>query len=175
MAEEAPKENPMLRPRIGKVVVNICVGKSGEPLERAMRVLEELTGQKPCVRRAKKTIKPFGIRKGEPIACVVTLRGERAVEFLDRALEAVGRRLKASSFDEYGNFSFGIKEHIDLPGTKYDPKVGIFGMDVCVSVERPGYRIMRRKRCRAKVPRKHRVSREEAIRFIEKAFNVRVE
>ena len=175
MAEETPKQNPMLQPRIGKVVVNICVGTSGEPLERAMRVLEELTGQKPCVRRAKKTIKPFGIRKGEPIACVVTLRGERAVEFLDRALEAVGRRLKASYFDEYGNFSFGIREHIDIPGTKYDPKVGIFGMDVCGSVERPGYRVMRRKRCRAKVPRKHRVSREEAIRFIEERFNVEVE
>ena len=175
MGEEAPKQNPMLQPRIGKVVVNICVGTSGEPLERAMKVLEELTGQKPCVRRAKKTIKPFGIRKGEPIACVVTLRGERAVEFLDKALEAVGRRLKASSFDEYGNFSFGIREHTDIPGTKYDPKVGIFGMDVCVSVERPGYRIMRRKRCRAKVPRKHRVSREEAIRFIEERFNVKVE
>ena len=102
MAEETPKQNPMLQPRIGKVVVNICVGTSGEPLERAMKVLEELTGQKPCVRRAKKTIKPFGIRKGEPIACIVTLRGEKAVEFLDRALEAVGRRLKASSFDEYG-------------------------------------------------------------------------
>lgn len=175
MAEETSKQNPMLQPRIGKVVVNMCVGTSGEPLERAKRVLEELTGQKPCVRRAKKTIKPFGIRKGEPIACVVTLRGERAVEFLDRALEAVGRRLKASSFDEYGNFSFGIREHIDIPGTKYDPKVGIFGMDVCVSVERPGYRIMRRKRCRAKVPRGHRVSREEAIRFIEERFNVEVE
>ncbi len=175
MTEEAPKENPMLQPRIGKVVVNICVGTSGEPLERAMRVLEELTGQKPCVRRAKKTIKPFGIRKGEPIACVVTLRGERAMDFLDRALEAVGRRLKASSFDEYGNFSFGIREHIDIPGTRYDPRVGIFGMDVCVSVERPGYRIMRRRRCRAKVPRRHRVSREEAIKFIEEEFNVRVE
>ncbi|HDD72351.1 MAG TPA: 50S ribosomal protein L5, partial [Candidatus Bathyarchaeota archaeon] len=70
---------------------------------------------------------------------------------------------------------FGIREHIDIPGTKYDPKVGIFGMDVCVSVERPGYRIMRRKRCRTKIPRKHRVSREEAIRFIEEKFNVKVE
>jgi len=72
-----PQENPMLKPRIEKVVVNVSVGRSGEPLERAMRIIEELTGQKPGVRQAKKTIREFGIRKKEPIACLVTL-GDRS-------------------------------------------------------------------------------------------------
>jgi len=62
------KEHPMLKPKIDKVVVNICVGKSGEPLEKATKVLKELTGQNPCKRNAKQTIREFGIRKGEPIA-----------------------------------------------------------------------------------------------------------
>ncbi|HDJ25897.1 MAG TPA: 50S ribosomal protein L5, partial [Candidatus Bathyarchaeota archaeon] len=107
----------MLKPKIEKVVVNCCVGRSGEPLEKAMKIIQELTGQKPCVRKAKKTIRQFGIRKGEPIACVVTLRKEKALEFLKRALAAVENKVKASSFDEHGNFSFGIKEHIEIPGT----------------------------------------------------------
>ncbi|MEM3590148.1 MAG: 50S ribosomal protein L5, partial [Candidatus Bathyarchaeia archaeon] len=104
-------QNPMRRIRVGKVVVNMAIGKSGDPLERARKVLEGLVGQRPCSRDAKKTVKDFGIRKGEPIACMATLRGNRALEFLRRALAAIGNRIKASSFDERGNFAFGIKEH----------------------------------------------------------------
>ncbi|MEM2602506.1 MAG: 50S ribosomal protein L5, partial [Candidatus Bathyarchaeia archaeon] len=131
----------MRRIRVGKVVVNMAIGKSGDPLERARKVLEGLVGQRPCLRKAKKTIKDFGIRKGEPIACMVTLRGHKALEFLRRALAAIGNRIKASSFDEKGNFAFGIKEHIEIPGTKYDPELGIFGLDVIVALERPGFRV----------------------------------
>ncbi|RLF23659.1 MAG: 50S ribosomal protein L5 [Thermoprotei archaeon] len=168
------KDNPMRKIVIGKVVLNICVGSSIERLEKAAKVLEMLTGQKPCFRKAKRTIKEFGIRKGESIACIVTLRGKKAYEFLDRAFEAVGRTLKATSIDRFGNFSFGIKEHIQIPGVKYDPKIGIFGMDVCVSLERPGFRVMRRRRRRAGVGKNHRVTREEAIKFLEEVFNVKV-
>jgi len=127
--EEQRYPNPMLKPRIGKVVINASIGKSGEPLERAMKILEALTGQKPSVRQAKKTIRDFGIRKREPIACVVTLRGERAEEFLRRAFQAVDNRISSSSFDKHGNFSFGIKEHIDIPGIRYSPELGIIGME----------------------------------------------
>ncbi len=167
-------KNPMLKPYVAKVVINIGVGESGERLQRAVRLLRELTGQEPSIRRAKRTIKEFGIRKREPIATVITLRGKKALEFLDRALEAVGRRIKASSFDDYGNLSFGIAEHIMLPGTKYDPEIGVFGMDVSVKLERPGYRVMRRRRKRSKIPRRHRVSKTEAIVFFIKELNVRV-
>ena len=167
-------DHPMRRVFIGKVVVNMAVGESGERLANAAKVLEELTGQKPSFRKAKKTIKEFGIKRGENIACMVTLRGERALSFLKKALEAVDYTIKASSIDEYGNFAFGVREHIHLPGVKYDPRIGIFGFDVIVSLERPGYRVMRRKRKRSKVPKKHRVTREEAIQFIEKVLGAKV-
>ncbi|MCD6408930.1 MAG: 50S ribosomal protein L5 [Candidatus Verstraetearchaeota archaeon] len=173
--EEAVQENPMRQIKVAKVVVNMSVGSSGERLLKAMEVLRQLTGMKPCPRRAKRTIREFGIRKGENIACIVTLRGKKAVEFLKKAFEAIGYRLPRRVFDEHGNFSFGIAEHIQLPGTKYDPSLGIFGMDVCVTLERPGYRVMRRRRRRSKVGFSHRVTCEEAIEFISKTFGVKVE
>ena len=166
--------NPMLKPRIAKVTVNIGVGESGERLQKAAKVLKDLTGQEPSIRYARRTIKEFGIRKGEPIAVVVTLRGERARSVLEKALEAIGRRIKASSFDDYGNVSFGIREHIMLPGVKYDPNIGVFGMDVAVTLERPGFRVMRRRRRKSRIPRRHRVSRLEAITYFIKELNVRV-
>jgi large subunit ribosomal protein L5 len=169
------ESNPMLRPRIAKVTVNIGVGESGERLQKAAKVLEMLTGQKPSVRRAKKTIRDFGIRKGEPIAVMVTLRGEKAVEFLKRVLHAVGYRLRASQFDEFGNVSFGIKEHILIPGVKYDPEIGIFGMDVAITVERPGFRVMRRRRARRPIPRIHRVTKEEAMLLLHELLGVTIE
>lgn len=168
------EKNPMLKPRVGKVTVNISVGESGERLQRAARVLEMLTGQKPVPRKAKRTIREFGIHRGENIAVMVTLRREKAIEFLEKAFEAVGRRLKTSNFDEYGNFGFGIKEHIQFSGVKYDPEIGIFGMDVIVTMERPGFRVLRRKRARSTIPKRHRVTKEEAIAFVTREFGVTV-
>lgn len=167
-------ENPMRRIRIEKVVVNSCIGAAGAKLEKAAKVLEILTGQKPQFRKAKKTIKGFGIYKGQPIAVRVTLRKQKALEFLEKALKAVNNTLRASSFDEDGNFSFGIKEHLDIPGTKYDPELGIIGMDVCVHLSRPGLRVALRRRARSKIGRKHRVGREEAMDFVKKVFGVRI-
>ena len=135
---------PMSKPGIQKVTINISVGQSGEPLERAAKVLEELTGQKPVKRKAKQTIRDFGIRQGEPIACVVTLRREKAVKFLKRTLQAVDNKISSSCFDKNGNFSFGIKEHIGIPDTKYRPEIGIFGMDISVAIDRAGYRVKER-------------------------------
>lgn len=169
-------KQPMLKPRIAKVTVNVSVGAATERLPKVMKVLEELTGQKPVPRRAKRTIKDFGIRKGENIAAIVTLRKEKAIEFLKKAFEAIGYRLKASSFDEFGNVSFGIKEHIMIPGVKYDPEIGIFGMDVAITIERPGFRVLRRKRCRKQsIPRRHRVSKEEAMVYLNKVFGVEID
>lgn len=168
------EQNVMRRLKIAKVVVNMAVGTSGERLAKAAQVLESLTGQKPSFRKAKKTIKEFGIKKGESIACVVTLTKDKALEFLKRALAAVDFKIKSSSFDECGNFSFGIKEHISLPGTKYDPSLGVFGFDVCVTIERPGYRVAKRRRKRSKVGKDHRVSREESINFVKELLGVKV-
>lgn len=166
------KSNPMRKPRIYSVTVNIGVGGGGEKLEKAIAVLEAITNQKPTPVKAKKSLRDFNLRKGERIACKVTLRGDKASEFLKAALNIDEFTLKKQSFDLNGNLSFGIKEHIELPNITYDPDIGIFGMDVCVSLERPGYRIKRRKRSRRKIPKSHRVTRNEAILFMKKEFKV---
>lgn len=168
------QKTPMLKPKILKVTVNISVGQSGEPLEKAGKILEQLTGQKPVKRKAKQTIRDFGIRKGEPVSCVVTLRKEKAVEFLTKVLQAVDNKIPKNCFDNSGNFSFGIKEHIEIPGVKYDPEVGIFGMDVCVSLNRPGYRVKKRRKEKARIGSKHILTPEEAIVFVKDALGVEI-
>ncbi|MEM3442651.1 MAG: 50S ribosomal protein L5 [Candidatus Bathyarchaeia archaeon] len=166
--------NLMLKPRIDKVVVNISVGKSGEPLEKAVKVLKELTGQTPCKRKAKKTIRDFGIRKGEPMACIVTLRKQRAMEFLKKVLPVIDNKIPRQGFDKHGNFAFGIKEHIEIPGVKYDPEIGIFGMDVCVSLSRPGYRVKERRLKKTKIGSKHMLTPEEAMVFVKDTLGVEI-
>jgi large subunit ribosomal protein L5 len=167
-------ENPLRHVRIEKLTLNIATGKSGEPLEKAKKVLNQLTGRVPATKRAKRTVKDFGVRKGEPISAVVTLRRDEASTFLVRALDAVGNKVKESSFDDYGNFSFGIKEHIEIPGTKYVPELGIFGATVHVTLGRPGYRIRRRSIRPARMSRSHYVSRDEAVQFITGNFRTQV-
>jgi large subunit ribosomal protein L5 len=173
IAEPEP-ENPMREVKLAKVIVHINVGKSGEMLEKARRVLNEITGQKPCTKQAKRTLKDFGIREGEPIACLTTLRGEKGSEFLKRGLEAVSNSLKRSSFDENGNFAFGIKEHIEIPGTKYVPELGIFGMDVMGTLERRGFRIKRRRIRPSHVGRSHHVTQDDAVKFMTEKFGVQI-
>jgi large subunit ribosomal protein L5 len=168
------KEQPMLKPKIEKVVVNISVGKSGEPLEKAAKVMKELTSQTPCKRKAKKTIRDFNIRKGEPIACIVTLRKKKATEFLKKVLPVIDNRLSKEQFDQYGNVSFGIKEHIEIQGVKYDPEIGIFGMDVCVCLSRSGYHIKNRRRRKAKIGSRHIVTPEEGMMFIKDSLGLEI-
>ncbi|MDH5806545.1 MAG: 50S ribosomal protein L5 [Candidatus Methanomethylicaceae archaeon] len=175
MSLETLQQNPMREIRIGKVVVNIGVGESGERLEKAMKVLELLTEQKPCPTRAKRTIRDFGIRKGENIGCKVTLRKEKIESFLKRVLEVKKYKLPESCFDDYGNVSFGISEHINIPGVKYDPTLGIFGMNICIVLERPGYRVAVRKYKRSKIGKKHRITKEEAIAFFKEKLGVSIE
>jgi large subunit ribosomal protein L5 len=159
--------NIMQRPRIEKVVVNCSVGESGAKLEKAKKIIESIVGQTAEVRKARKTIRGFGIHKGEPIALRVTLRKKAALEFLTKALAAVGNKIKLSSFDEHGNVSFGIKEHLEIPGTKYDPELGIIGMDVTAHITKPGYRVRTRSRKRSKLGGRQRVTREEAVEFMK--------
>jgi len=165
---------PLQQPRIEKVVVNICTGQAGEILQRARTILESLTGHKACQRRAKRTVRDWGVRKGEPIAVMVTLRGEDAEEFLKRAFYAVGRRLKRSSFDDQGNFAFGIREHIELPGVRYDPNIGIFGMDVCVTMEKTGYRVKRRRKLRSEVGKAQRITPEDSMGYVKENFGIEI-
>jgi large subunit ribosomal protein L5 len=165
--------SPMKNIAISKVVINIGVGRSGEPVEKAKRALNVLTGQRPKVCGAKNTVRDFGIHKGEPIGAMVTLRRDKAVEFIKRVIAAKGNIIKASSFDDFGNLSIGIHEHIDIPGTRYDPEIGIFGMDVCMALSRPGYRISRR-RNKSSIGKNHRIKREDAIGFLKQSFGVEI-
>ncbi len=165
--------------RIEKVTINIGVGEPGERLEKAAEVIKRLLSlvgidQKPAITRARVRVQRWGIRPGLPIGVKVTVRGKKAEELLNVLLDAKGRKLPESVFDETGNFSFGIAEYIDIPGMKYDPSIGIYGMDVAVTLERPGYRVKRRKRRRSKVGKKHLITQEEAIEYIKETFGVEV-
>jgi large subunit ribosomal protein L5 len=164
--------NVMLEPRIDKVTVHIGTGESGQRLVNAETILGEITSRSPVRSIAKKTLPGFGIKKKEPIGCRVTLRGRDAEEFLKVALEVAGSALRRSSFDDTGNFSFGVEEHTDFPGMKYEPDIGIFGMDVSVALKRPGYRVARRRVARAKMASKHRVTREDAVEYVKNKYGV---
>ncbi len=166
--------NPMRAPSIDKITVHIGTGESGERLTNAEKLLGTIVKQKTVRAMAKKTIPAFSIKKKEPIGCKVTLRAKNASEFLKTALKIVDNKLPASQFDDSGNFSFGIEEHTDFPGMKYDPSIGIFGMDVNVALKRAGYRISRRKIEKHKIPQNHRLTREDAISFVKEKYGVEV-
>jgi large subunit ribosomal protein L5 len=161
--------------KIEKVVVNCGAGESGEKLQKAKKMIEMITGKKACLTKARKREQTFKIKKGEPIGVKVTLRKKDAEEFLKRALAAVDNKLKESYFDKFGNFSFGIKEYLYLPGTKYDPSIGLLGFDVCVSFSRPGFRVKNRRRKRSKIPIRHYPTKEECINFLKEKFGVVIE
>ena len=165
----------MKRIGVDKLVINVGVGKSGEPIEKAKNALFELTGHRAAIRGARETVRDFAIHKGEPIGVIVTLRRIPAIEFLKRVLAAKSNTLKISSFDNYGNISLGIHEHIDIPGTKYNPDIGIFGMDINVVLSRPGYRIARRSKKRSKIGRSHRINKAEAVEFFKQQYGIEVE
>ncbi|KAH7815332.1 putative 60S ribosomal protein L11-2 [Monocercomonoides exilis] len=155
--------------RIEKLVLHIGVGESGDRLTKAMKVLEQLTDQKPCQSKARLTIKQFGVRKNEKIACYVTVRGKKAEELLEAGLRVKEFELKKRNFSATGNFGFGIQEHIDL-GMKYDPNTGIYGMDFYVCLGRPGFRVHRRKRAPSSIGKPHRITKEEAISWFKQRF-----
>jgi large subunit ribosomal protein L5 len=166
--------NVMLEPKIDKVIVHIGVGESGQRLVNAETILKQITHQTPVRSIAKKTLPTFGIKKKEPIGTKLTLRGKAAEDFLALALKAAGSTLRQSQFDQLGNFSFGIEEHTDFPGMRYDPEIGIFGMDVSVALKRPGYRIAQRRIAKRKLPAKQRLNKADTIVYLQKRFGVEI-
>jgi len=159
---------------IEKVVVNIGVGEAGEKLVKAQKVLELVTGQKSVQTLSHQAVRDWGVRRNMPIGTRVTLRGQAAEAFLKRALSIRDNRLPAYSFDPRGNFSFGVPDYTDFEGMKYDPEIGVFGMDVSVSLRRPGFRVAKRHVRAHPVPTRHRITRSEGMQFIKDRFGAEV-
>eukprot|EP01123_Difflugia_compressa_P008606 TRINITY_DN260_c0_g1_i4.p1 TRINITY_DN260_c0_g1~~TRINITY_DN260_c0_g1_i4.p1 ORF type:complete len:183 (-),score=33.99 TRINITY_DN260_c0_g1_i4:102-650(-) len=174
MAESKTKtkksENPMRQLRIEKLVINICVGESGDKLIRAGKVLDQLTDQKGVHGKARLTVRTFNIRRNEEISVYTTVRGKKARDILETALKVKEFELKEGNFSETGCFGFGIEEHIDL-GIKYDPQIGIYGMDIYCQLTRPGYRVCRRKQQNGRIGTNHRVTKEQAIKWFQDEFD----
>lgn len=159
--------NPMKDLRLEKVTLNMGAGDSAPRLEASKKVLAVLTGKKVVVTKTSKRT-TFGTPKKKAIGVKVTLRKKEAVELLQRLMKAVEAKIKPSQFDSSGNFSFGIKEYIHIPGANYDPDIGILGLDVAVTLEKPGFRVKRRAKKKSVVGKGHTISKEEAIKWAEK-------
>lgn len=167
--------NPMKEIRLEKVTLNIGAGKDQARLEKGLALLNAIASATPIKTVTSKRIQEWGLRPGLPIGCKMTLRKDVANKILSRLLSAVDNKLREKQFDDNGNIAFGVHEYIDIPGVKYDPKIGIMGLEVCITLERPGYRIKRRRLLARKIPTRHRISRQEAIDFMAKNFNIKVE
>lgn len=167
-------KSDMKKISLEKVVLNMGVGKSGDAIEVAKKALDQISGKKSCARDAKATQRDWGVRKGEPIGVAVTIRGNDAKELVKRLLESRGNQIKGSSFDNFGNYSFGISEHIDIPDVKYDPKIGILGLGITITLSRPGYSIRFRSKHKARVGKSHVISKKEAQNFLVKEFGATV-
>lgn len=167
--------NPLKSIRVEKITLNIGAGKDQTKLEKGIVLLNTITNTTPIKTVTNKRIQEWGLRPGLPIGCKLTLRKDKVTRMLPRLLDAVDNKLRERQFDDKGNIAFGIHEYIQIPGVKYDPNIGIMGLQVCITLERPGYRIKRRRLLTRKIPHKHYISKREAIDFMAKNFNTKIE
>jgi large subunit ribosomal protein L5 len=141
LMKEFQYKNPMQAPKLVKVVLNMGMGEAitnAKALDHAAEEMAKISGQRPVITRAKKSIATFKLREGMPIGCMVTLRRERMYEFLDRFISAALPRIRdfkgisAKSFDGRGNYSLGIKEQVIFPEIEIDKVDSIHGMDIVI-------------------------------------------
>jgi large subunit ribosomal protein L5 len=167
--------NPMKEIVIEKVTLNIGTGEAGDKLEKAQKLLERISGKKVVKTVTKKRIPSWGVRPGLTIGVKTILRGNEAVEILKKLFMAVENRVKPRNFDNEGNLSFGMAEYIHIPGVRYDPSLGIMGLDVCVTLKRKGgYRTKRKAYKSAKIGKSHRISIPESQDFFRNKFGIDV-
>jgi len=141
ISKEFGIENPMAVPRLEKIVINMGMGEAianSKILDTASDEVRAVTGQKPVVTKAKKSIASFKLRQGMPIGVMVTLRGDRMYEFLDRLVTTALPRVRdfrgvsSKSFDGRGNWAMGLKEHIVFVEIDYDRTENVWGMDIVI-------------------------------------------
>ena len=166
--------NPMQQVRIEELTLNIGAGKEQTVLEKGMTVIKSLTGIEPQKRITKKRIPSWGLRPGLPVGVRLTLRGSKATDMLKRTLKAKEFKLSPRHFDNAGSISFGITEHIEIEGAKYDPKIGVMGLQVCLTLEKPGFHVKRRRVRSAPVGKRQRITKNESMAFMKDKFGVTV-
>ncbi|PLW79579.1 50S ribosomal protein L5 [Candidatus Woesearchaeota archaeon] len=165
--------NQMKEIRIDKVTLNFGAGKDHNLLNKGIKLLEIVSGVPPVQTTTDKRIPGWGLRPGLPIGCKVTLRGKKAEELLSRLIKAKDNIIPKSSFDNSGNISFGIHEYIDIPDAKYDPDIGIIGLQVSVTLKRPGFRIKNRSVKKSKIGKPHMITQDDAMNFLNEKFDVK--
>jgi len=175
LQEQTLQKNPMQGIMIEKLVISIGTGSDEKKQANAKQLLTTMTGRKPTDALAKRRIPTFNISKNSKIGTFVTIRGKDNLDLIKRLFEAVNNRIRESSITN-NTVNFGVHEYIDIRGVKYDPKIGILGMNVNVVFNRKGVRVAERRRARSKVARSHkRVARDEIADYLKKEFNVEVE
>lgn len=160
---------------VAKVTLNIGAGKDQNKLDKGVLLIKHITGVDPIKAITKKKIPSWGLRPGLPIGCKLTLRGKKAKDMLTRTLYARDNKLPPTVFDNEGNFSFGIKEYVDIKETKYSPEIGMMGLEIAVTLEKPGYRVKKRTLKPARVGKHHMITKEEAMEFVKKTYQVAFE
>lgn len=158
--------NPMRKIRLEKVTLNIGCAEDKEKLVRAEKLLSKLVNRKPVITKTHKR-NTFGVAKGRQIGVKVTLRGGDAEKIFRDVLKSVDNKIKSTQIND-GNFSIGVKEYIDLPNVSYDPEIGILGFDFCVTLERPGFRVKRRRIKKSKIGKNHIITKQETIEWLKK-------
>ena len=167
--------NPMREVSLNKVTVNICVGNDKLGMVKAEKLLKKLTNKIPVKNTAKKRLATWQLRPGLPIGYKVTLRDEDAKTFIKWILDSKGKKLSKKSIDKNGNFSVGFHEYLDLQGMKYDAEIGIMGFEVMATFARPGFRVKSRNLKPAKVPKRHRITADEVVKYVKDNFSVVME
>lgn len=164
---EKKQKNPMREIRIAKITLNVGAGKDEDHLKRGLKLIQKIAPNAPVKTATKKRIPGWGLRAGLVIGCKVTIRKDLH-NLLKKLLAAKKNKLSQKCFDRLGNFAFGIPEYIDIEGMNYDPELKMMGLEAAVTLERPGYRIKRRKINPKPVGKAHQITKSEAIDFAKK-------
>ena len=162
------EENKMREIKIEKIVLNI--GGTGDSLEKGFKLLKIVSEKTPMKTKSRKRIPTWSVRPGLEVGAVVTLR-RGFEELLKKLLAAEENKMKKKQVS-VNNFSFGIKDYLEIPGMEYKREIGIMGLDVTIVFKRTGRRVGIRKIKRGKIPQRQTIKKEEIIKFMEENYNL---